>query len=223
MKNRIFLIAALMLFVIAKSVEAQSSGNDAGLIVTSDDLLSSNHKQLVFVVAKNIPGPTTLKLSTYNNDGVTHQFRSLIFPIGLQRGQVIPLWKGEFNDFFATPWLGFWVQILTSQGNTYWCHTMFPVNHWEQYKEPMITSISETGGYTSPYEITIRGIFDTTIPSLILINTEMFVPPKTVQQIAPAVIKFSVDATTPNIFPRGKYLLTLCQAGHCDTMMGRHR
>ena len=100
---------------------------------------------------------------------------------------------------------------------------MFPINYREQYKEPMITSISESGGYGVPYQITVKGIFDTTIPSLILINSNVFVPAKTITQTAPGIIQFSMPSGNFELFPSGKYLLTICQASHCDTLQGRHR
>jgi hypothetical protein len=201
---------------------AQNIRTDGGLIVTEDSLLSLNNKKLLFVVAQNILQPTRVEVQTVSSEGIVNHFTPIQFPQGLKRGQVIPIWNGELNGFYTTPWLYFQVTMFTAS-ETYYTQTMFPVNYREQYKEPMITSIAETGGYGVPYTITAQGIFDTTEPSLILINTNVFVSPKVVTQRPPGIIQFNVDSNTTNQFPPGKYLLTICQAWHCDTLEGRHR
>ncbi len=224
MKN-IFTFVGMFLSVsifFAFNVNAQSNEGDAGAIVTEDSLLSPGRKQIIFVMAKDIAGPTRVEFSTYTNEGITNRFTPLSFPTGLQRGQIIPIYNGELNIFNSTPWLYFWVQVSNSTEN-YYCQTMLPVGYREQYKEPMITSITETGGYNAPYQILARGIFDTTIPSLILINTNLFVSPKTVTQTAPGMIQFNLEANINSQFPPGKYLLTICQERRCDTLEGRHR
>ena len=202
--------------------QAQTYRTDGGLIVVEDSLLSPNYKRIVFVVAKEISMPARVEFQTISSEGIVNRFSPQEFPLGLRKGQVINVWNGELNNFHATPWLYFDVTIFTSS-ETYYSRIMTPVNYREQYKEPMITSISETGGYGVPYVITTKGIYDTTIPSLVLINTNVFVSPKTVTQTAPGIIKFTMPSGNFELFPSGKYLLTICQAGHCDTLQGRHR
>ena len=224
MKSVLVFIATCIavLNVSSRVAEGQVSRIDGSLLVTEESLLSSNHKKIVLVVAKNISGPARVELQTMTSEGIVNRFTPQEFPNGLTKGQVISVWNGEFNVFHATPWLYFMTSIISSN-ETYYAQTMFPIHYREQYKEPMVTSISEVGGYTSPYTITIRGIFDTTEPSLILINNSLFVAPKTVTQTPPGIITFTMPSNSFAQFPPGKYLLTLCQAGHCDTMIGRHR
>ncbi len=204
------------------NVFAQTFHTEAGAIVTDESILSPGRKQIVFVVAKDILEQVKMEFSTYSNEGQINKFTPVTFTNGLRRGQIIQLFNGELNIFNSTAWLYFWVQIFSTSGN-YFCQTMLPVGFREQYKEPMITSITETGGYTEPYQILVRGIFDTTIPSLILINTNMFVSPKTVTQTAPGMIKFNLEPNNFSQFPSGKFLLTICQERRCDTLQGRHR
>jgi hypothetical protein len=215
------LVAALIILCAALFVSAQSSYDDGGVLVTEDSLLSPSRKQVIFVVAKDILQPTKVAMQIQTNEGIIHQFQSLQFPQGVRRGQIIPIWNGEFSLYKDTPWLYIWVTMSTGT-DTYYTNTMFPVGQAEQYKEPLIVSIDETGGYTEAYTITIKGIFDSTLPSLILINNSVFVPIRVTSQ-APGIIRFTVGAKTRGQFPPGKYLLTLCQGSHCDTAMGRHR
>lgn len=217
-----FAMCIAVVNVSNRVAEAQVSRIDGSVLVAEDSLLSSNHKKIVLVVAKNISGPARVELQTMTSEGIVNRFAPQDFPNGLTKGQAISVWNGEFNAFHATPWLYFMTSIIS--GNvTYYAQTMFPIHYREQYKEPMITSISEVGGYTSPYTITVRGIFDTTEPSLILINNNLFIPPKTITQTPPGIITFIMPSNSFAQFPPGKYLLTLCQTGHCDTMIGRHR
>lgn len=222
--NVLFVVLATLFCVgiLGKKVVAQNYRTDGGLLVMEDDLLLLKKKQVVFVVAKNISSPARVEFQTISSEGIINRFTPLNFPQGLKRGQVIPIWSGELNSFLTTPWLYFQVTIFTAT-DAYFSQTMSPVGYREQYKEPMITSISESGGFTIPYTITVRGIFDTTIPSLVLINSDVFVSPKVVTQGPAGVIQFSIAQNTAEQFPPGKYLLTICQAGHCDTLMGRHR
>lgn len=226
MKKFTVLVAVLsVLFgvvVFASNTAAQTYRTDGGLIVTEDSLLSPGNKKIVFVVAKEFPSQARMEFQTISSEGIVNRFSPQEFPQGLRKGQVLPVWNGELNSFHATPWLYFDVTIFTSN-ETYYSRAMTPINYREQYKEPMITSISETGGYGVPYVIATKGIYDTTIPSLVLINTNLFVPPKTVTQTAPGIIQFTMPSGNFELFPSGKYLLTICQAGHCDTLQGRHR
>lgn len=215
-------IALLMMMGITKPASAQSYQTDAGAIVIEDGLLLSSYKQLIFVMAKNISQPTRIELHTITSEGVVNNFAPLNFPQGLVKGQIIPLWNGELNSFHTTPWFRFGVSIIT-QSEIYYSQTITPVNYREQYKEPLLTSISELGGFGAPYTITARGVFDTTEPMMILINTKVFITQKAITKIAPGIIQFTVPSDSSAIFPAGKYLLTLCQSGHCDTMTGRHR
>ena len=218
----IVLVLLFGLSVLPERVSAQNYRTDGGLTVVEDSLLSPNRKQVVFVVAKDIPSSARVEIQTHTSEGVVNNYSPHQVPQGLTRGQIIPIWSGEFNSFNTTPWFNIWITIYTAT-DIYNSNTMFPVNYREQYKEPMITSISETGGYGVPYQITVRGIFDTTIPSLILINTNVFIPTKTVTQNAPGIIQFTMPSGNFELFPSSKYLLTICQAGHCDTLQGRHR
>ena len=225
MKKLVVLVAVFTVLFGVSQILGQSPNsfaNEVGALVTEESLLSPNKKQIVFVVSKNIAGPTRVELQTHTSEGLVNNFAPLQFPQGLQRGQIIPIWDGELTAFQSTPWLYFWVTITTPDKVYYSC-VMFAVNFREQYKEPKVLSISETGGYSSPYQITVRGIFDTTIPTLVLINTNYFVPVKSIVQTAPGKIEFSVPANSFVEFPTGKYLLTICQAGHCDTLIGRHQ
>lgn len=225
MKKLLVLVVAMIAIIALLNVAealAQNLRTDGGLLVTEESLLSPGKKQAVFVVAKNIAGPARLELQMYSSEGIVNRFTNLNFPDGLKRGQIIPVWNGEFNSFHTTPWQYIWVTIFTAT-DTYYSSTMFPVGSRELYKEPLISSISETGGYGTPYQILAQGIFDTTIPSLILINTGLLISPKVITQTAPGKISFSVPSNSFEQFPSGKYLLTICQAGHCDTMEGRHR
>ncbi len=223
MKKLIVIVAVLATWLNTTAITtAQSYQTNGGLIVTDESLLSSSHKRLVFVVTKNIPGPVRIELQTVSSEGIVNQFTPLQFPQGLQLGQIIPVWDGNLNSFHNTPWLNFWVTIVTPTHN-YYSNTMMPIGYRELYKEPMIISISETGGYEIPYQITVKGIFDTTIPSLILINSSVFVSAKAVTQTAPGTIQFTMPSGNFEQFPSGKYLLTICQASHCDTLTGRHR
>ncbi len=221
--KKLVVVAALVavFFVGGSQVKAQISHDDGGVLVTEDSLLSPNRKQVVFVVAKNITEPTKIEMIFRNNEGVETKFKTLQFPQGVKQGQIIPIWNGEFNQFSETPWLYIWVTMSTSTDN-YYTNTMFPIANQEHYKEPLIVSINETGGYTVPYMITIKGIFDSTLPSLILINNNVFVPMRNITQ-TPGVIRFTMTSKTREQFPPGKYLLTLCQGSHCDTLVGRHR
>lgn len=215
-------VMSALLGIGAQRVTAQSYHDDGGLIVTENSLLPPNKQQMVFVLAKDIPRPARVELQTYSLEGIVNRFTPMQFPQGLKRGQIIPVWNAEFNAFHITPWL--YLAVTIFDGNDiYHTVTMFPVQYGEQYKEPMVTSIVETGGYAVPYQITLRGIFDTTIPSLILVNTDVFVSPKTITQTAPGKIEFTMESNTITQFPPGKYLLTLCQEGRCDTLEGRHR
>lgn len=225
MKKLIVTVAALF-FVFGLSTHptnAQNSYDDGGLLVVEDSFLSPSHKQIVFVVAKDISQSTKIEIQTYDlMEGVFNTFKPLRFPQGVRRGQIIPIWNGDLTLHANTPWLYFWVTMSTGTG-TYYTSTMFPIDYQEQYKEPMITSISETGGYGIPYTITAKGIFDTTMPSLILINTNVLVSPKVITQTRPGIIQFTMPSGNFEQFAPGKYLLTICQAGHCDTLQGRHR
>lgn len=225
MKNFSAIVAVLSVWfgMGVWQAEAQNSHDDGGVLVVEDSLLSPNHKSIVFVVAKDINQSVKIELQTYALvEGFIHQFKALEFPQGVRRGQVIPIWDGNFNQFQSTAWLYFQVTMSTA-ADYYYTEVQLPIGQREEYKEPTIGSISETGGYTEAYKITVKGIFDTTIPSLILINTKLFVNPKTITQTAPGTINFKVPANSFEQFPTGKYLLTICQAGHCDTMIGRHR
>lgn len=225
MKKLVVLVAVLTaLFSVAKNqVMAQSYHTDGGVLVVDESLLSPTHKTIVFVVAKDIPQSVEIKMQTYMlMEGITHQFKPLQFADGVKRGQVIPLWNGNFNQFHNTAWWYFQV-IMSTKTDIYYNTTMFPIGSRESYKEPMITSITETGGYNMPYQILVRGIFDTTVPSQILINTNVFIPPKTVTQNPPGRIEFTLPIGNFDQFPPGKYLLTICQEGRCDTLQGRHR
>ena len=224
MKYFLIVVAAMtvVLNMLAKPASAQPSRTDGGLIVIEDSLLSSNRKQIVFVVAKEILEPVWIEFQTTSSEGIVNRFTPINFPQGLQKGQIVPVWNGEFNKFHTTPWLRLYVTIFSPTA-TYYSSTSTPVQYREQYKEPMITSISESGGYGSSYTITVRGIFDTTEPSLVLINTGVFISPKAVTQTPPGIIQFTVPSGSFDVFPSGKYLLTICQAGRCDTMVGRHR
>lgn len=223
MKKLVVLVAVFTALFGARQIQAQSYHNDGGVLVVEDNLLSPTKKTVVFIVAKDISETVEIKMQTYMlMEGITNQFKPLQFPNGVKRGQLIPIWDGNFNQFQSTAWWYFWVTMSTAT-DIYYTSTMFPIGSREQYKEPMITSISETGGYTEPYRISVRGIFDTTVPSLILINTNLFVSPKTVTQTPPGRIEFSMASNATTQFPPGKYLLTICQEGHCDTLQGRHR
>jgi hypothetical protein len=224
MKKLIFTVAILcgVFGVGANRTYSQSYHDDGGVLVTEDSLLAANHKQVVFVVAKDLRGPVRIDMQIQTSEGLVNQFTPLQFPLGVKQGQIVPVWNGEFNSFHTTPWLYIWITMSTPT-DVFYTNTMLPIEYREQYKEPMITSISETGGYTIPYTITVKGIFDTTIPSLILINSGVFVSPKVITQTAPGIIRFTVEAKTMDQFPPGKYLLTICQGSHCDTLQGRHR
>ena len=226
MKNLAVLVAVLAVVFslgITQEVEAQNYHSDGGLLVVEDVLLSGEtHKQIVFVVSKNISSAARVEMQTHTSEGVVNQFKTLVFPQGLTRGQIVPIWNGDLNSFGSTPWLNIWVTISTAT-DIYYTHAMFPIQSREQYKEPMITSIGEVGGYGTPYQITAKGIFDTTISSLVLINKDVFVSPKAVIQTAPGTIQFTMPSGNFEQFPSGKYLLTICQGGHCDTLRGRHR
>lgn len=226
MRNLAVLVAALVAVFglgIMQEVEAQNYHSDGGLLVVEDVLLSSEtHKQIVFVVSKNISSAARIEMQTHTSEGVVNNFKTLEFSQGLTRGQIVPIWNGDLNSFGSTPWLNIWVTISTAT-NVYYTHTMFPIQYREQYKEPMVTGISEVGGYGTPYQITVKGIFDTTIPSLILINKSVFVTSKAITQTAPGTIQFTMPSGNFEQFPSGKYLLTICQGGHCDTLQGRHR
>lgn len=205
-----------------QSAYAQSYNTNSMAIVLEDTLLSANNKKIVLVVVKEMNGPTELKMRTTTSEGIVNEFKPLQFEQGLKRGQVIQLWNGEFNLFYSTPWLYFSVTATSPTMQSY-SSIYFPVSYMEQYKEPMITSIKETGGYGVDYNIKVEGIFDTTVPSTILINTNFVIPPKTITQTPPGKIEFNVSSNSRDIFPPGKYLLTICQESHCDTLMGRHR
>lgn len=227
MKYNMSLMMTLVLVVgifWATNATAQTYQTNGGLIVVDENLLSGekNHKQIVFVVAKDIFSAARIEFETYSSEGIVNHFTPLQFPTGLHKGLVIPMWNGDLNSFHNTPWLYFRATVFTTT-DTYYSESMLPVRYRELYKEPMITSIAESGGYGIPYTITVKGIFDTTIPSMILINSGVFVSPKTVTQIAPGIIKFDYPDNSFAQFPSGKYLLTICQEGHCDTMTGRHR
>ena len=225
MKMFIVTVAALsVVFLMSASQSiAQNSGDDGGLLVVDDSFLSPSHKQIVFVIAKDIPQSTKIEIQTYDlMEGTINKFKPLQFPQGVKRGQIVPIWNGDLKLHANTPWLYFSV-IMSTATDTYYTNTMFPLDYREQYKEPMITSISETGGYGIPYVITAKGIFDTTMPSLILINTKIFVSPKVITQTRPGIIQFTLPSGNFEQFPSDKYLLTICQAGHCDTLQGRHR
>ena len=219
--KRFFVAIAAVLFCVGFAF-TQTSHDDGGVLVVEDSLLSPAHKQVVFVIATNIVQSTKIEVEVHTLDGIYNRFKPLQFPQGVRRGQIIPIWNGEFNQFHDTPWLYIWVIMSTATDN-YYTNTMFPVNNGEQYKEPLIVSVDETGGYNTPYVITAKGIFDTPIPSLILINSSLFVSPKVITQTAPGIIRFTMGARTTGQFPPGKYLLTICQGSHCDTLVGRHR
>lgn len=225
MNNFTVIVAVLSVVfgVGAHQLQAQTYHNDGGVLVVEDTLLSTNHKTILFVVARDINQSVRMEMQTYAlMEGIINQFQPRIFPEGVRKGQKIAVWDGNFNQFHSTAWLYFTITMTTSS-DVYYTNTMFPVNYREQYKEPMITSIAEEGGYTIPYTITVRGVFDTTIPSLVLINSNLFVSPRAITQTRPGVISFTMPSGNFEQFPSGKYLLTICQAGHCDTLQGRHR
>ncbi len=216
-------VALCGVFIIfPQSACAQSYNTNSMAIVLEDSLLSTNNKKIVLVIVKDMAGPIELKMQTTTSEGIVNQFKPLRFEQGLKRGQTIQLWNGDFNSFYSTPWLYFSVTASSPTMQSY-SSIYFPVNYMEQYKEPMITSIKETGGYGVDYNIKIEGIFDTTVPSIILINTNFIIPPKTITQTPPGKIEFNVNSNSRDIFPPGKYLLTICQESHCDTLVGRHR
>ncbi len=221
-KITIYFVTFFGVLVITKTTSAQNYRTDGGAIVLEDSLLSPTRKQIVFVVTKNIPQSARVEMQTISTEGRVNKFTPLLFPNGLRQGQIIPMWNNELNSFHTTPWLRFDVTIFTDN-DIYYCSEYTPVGFAEQYKEPLITSISETGGYGTDYVITVRGIFDTTEPSIILLNTNIVVSPKVVTQTPPGIIKFTMKSNSTAEFPPGKYLLTLCQSGHCDTLVGRHR
>jgi len=218
----IYLVTFFSVLIITQTTSAQNYRTDGGVIVLEDGLLSPTSKQIIFVVTKNIPQSARVEMQTISTEGQVNKFTPLLFPNGLRQGQIIPMWNSELNSFHTTPWLRFDVTIFTDN-DIYYCSEYTPVGFVEQYKEPLITSISETGGYGTDYVITVKGIFDTTEPSIILLNTNIVVSPKAVTQTPPGIIKFTMNSNSTQQFPPGKYLLTLCQGGHCDTMIGRHR
>lgn len=223
--NKLLSILMAMLFIqsfFQQKTFAQTYRTDGGVIVIEDSLLLSSKKQVVFIVTKNILQTARVEFKTITSEGLVNEFTPLTFPQGLVKGQIIPIWNNELNNFHSTPWLYLSLTIFTAS-ETYYQGTMTPVNYREQYKEPMITSISESGGFGIPYTIIAKGIFDTTIPSLIVINHNVIVPPKTITQTAPGIIQFTMPSNSSTEFPPGKYLLTICQAAHCDTLQGRHR
>ena len=217
MKMFIVTVAALsVVFLMSASQSiAQNSGDDGGLLVVDDSFLSPSHKQIVFVIAKDIPQSTKIEIQTSDlMEGTINKFKTLQFPQGVKRGQIVPIWNGDLKLHANTPWLYFSV-IMSTATDTYYTNTMFPLDYREQYKEPMITSISETGGYGIPYVITAKGIFDTTMPSLILINTKIFVSPKVITQTRPGIIQFTLPSGNLEQLLSDKYSLTICQAGRC--------
>ena len=224
MKKLLSILVAMLVVqsFLHQKTFAQTYRTDGGVIVIEDSLLLSSKKQVVFVVTKNILQTARVEFKTMTSDGLVNEFTPLNFPQGLVKGQIIPIWNSEPNSFNSTPWLYLSLTIFTAS-EAYYQGTMTPVNYREQYKEPMITSISESGGFGTPYTIIARGIFDTTIPSLVLINHNVIVSSKSITQIAPGIIQFTMLSNSSAEFPPGKYLLTICQAAHCDTLQGRHR
>ncbi len=203
-------------------INIQNYRTDGGVIILEDSILSSSQKQIIFVVTKDILQSSRVELQTVSSEGQVNKFQPLLFDSGLRRGQIIPILTGQLTAFNTTPWLRFSITI-TTETDIYYSIMSTPVGIAEQYKEPMITSISETGGYGTDYIITIKGIFDTTEPSLIVINTNIIIPSKAITQTPPGIIKVTLNGISRENFPAGKYLLTICQGGHCDTMTGRHR
>ncbi len=83
---------------------AQGSRTDGGMIVTEESLLNPAHKQIEFIVVKDIPDSARVELQTYSSEGIVNRFTTLMFPKGLQKYQVIPVWNGDLNLFSSTPW-----------------------------------------------------------------------------------------------------------------------
>lgn len=200
---------------------AQVYRTDGGAIVVEDSVLLSNKKQIIFVVTRNISEDVTVSYQTISSDGQLHAFPGLHFPNGLTKGQVIPLWDGSFNMFQTTPWLGFSVIVATPMYN-YFVRANIPINYLEQYREPMIVEISEEKMSGIKYIITAKGNFDTYEPSTVVINGSIIVPQKAMKYERPGKLIITVDEPHSRFVP-GKYLLTVCQTGLCDTMVGRHR
>lgn len=213
--------ALLMVSMFSQQSLAQSYRTDGGAIVVEESLLSVGRKQIVFVVSKNIPGNVNVSYQTYSSEGQVHNYPTLSFPNGLTKGQVIPLWHGDFTAFQATPWLEFSVAIATGTV-TYYSRAIVAINYSEQYKEPMIIEVSEVKISGNKYLVTMKGVFYRYEDSVLVINSNIIIPQKAIQYIAPGIMQFTVDEP-PHRFAPGKYLLTICQTGHCDTMVGRHR
>lgn len=227
MKRYSFLVTVVCIFVglllvSTAQTSAQTIRSDGGFIVIDSRPLSPTNKQVVFVVGKNFSGTTTLQFQTISNEGFVHNYPSLNFPDGLSKGQVIKLWDGEFNVFQTTPWLRFDVSILNS-GNSYYTMHMTPVAQSEHYKEPMIYDISEIKINNSTYVFEVNGNFDSREETRVIINNNLVVLGKSILFPFPGRMKFTLTEANREIFPTGKYLLTVCQYYHCDTMVGRHR
>lgn len=204
-----------------KIAATTTSRTDGGAIVLEDNLLNPVQKHIVFVASRNIAGEVYVAFQTLASDGQLHQHQMLFFPQGLYQGQTFELWNGEFNDFQSTPWLRFDVTILAVDV-VYYTMMQTPILQAEQYKEPFVENVSETRVSGDTYTITARGVFYAFEPSTVVLNTNIFVPGKSVIHPGPGVMQFTVDLPTWRL-PKGKYLLTVCQTGHCDTMTARHR
>lgn len=229
MYKTIFLGVHIFVFVAffgtffgALETKAQTVRSDGGYIVIDSRALSPTNMQVVFIVAKNFFGATTLQFQTISNEGFVHTHPSLNFPNGLTKGQVVKLWDGEFSVFQSTPWLRFDVELRNS-GLTYYTMHMTPISHDELYKEPMIYDISETKIDSNTFVINLNGNFDSYENTRIIINSHLMVLGKSVIFPAPGKMRFTLTDAGRDVFPTGKYLITICQSYHCDTMVGRHR
>ncbi len=219
MKYATILIACAVLLAMTQIAAAQAYRTDSIAIVAEESVLQPNKKELVLVVTQNISEAASITYQITSNEGRIHEFPVIQFPNGLRKKQAIPLWNGEFNMFQKTAWLSFSV-IITTTSWRYYIKTDVAVGFSEQYKEPMIISLSETKDNSGVYTITAKGNFDTYEPSTVVINKDVIIPPKSIWYERPGILHFTLGATD---VPSGKYLLTVCQTGRCDSMTGRHQ
>lgn len=224
MKNYSYLVVMIVIAILfaAGFANAQATRTDGGVIVVDDRLLSPYQKQIVFIVTKNFPREAMVQFQTMTLSGIMRKYEPLHFPEGLKRGQTIPIWNGEFNEFETTPWLRFDVCVTTGEVMYYTTYST-PIAQAEQYKEPMIYEISETKSPAGNYSYFLEGNFDRYSDTTVLINQNIAVTPEDIEYPATSGMRFRISNLTKNVFPTGKFLLTVCQNGHCDTMVGRHR
>lgn len=194
------------------------SQTGCGYLVVEENTIVPESKTVVFVAGKNIERSTTVSFDMVNSEGKVSSFNEQTFEKGIMAGQIIKLWNGEFNMFSKTPWLYLDIQLQNYGLIDCFRRTMIPIDFPEQYKEPQIRSIIQTGFGNSP-AFRIELIYDSTEKFELLANTYGIISRKQISATRPGEIEFSLDQSQ---IRKGKFLLTICQNNYCDSMPGRY-